>query len=135
LVAQFAEQLMDSGHPLEAARVLSEHLQNLLKGATAGLAVPSLLLEKASRHALRLHQWTQRTDWLEYVFELHMACLQVPSELVLRQLEPAMMAARDLDASLVAYFTKTLERRHEPLSCEERLRLRSLAKLDASNRR
>jgi hypothetical protein len=125
LVRQFAEQLMETGHPLEAVRVLSEHLQNLVKGASAGLSVPEVILESAARSALRLHQWTGRVSWIEYVFELHLASLSVPSADCLGELEP-LLATTAVDPSLVGYFVKTLERRTEPLSSEEVGRLRRL---------
>jgi hypothetical protein len=135
MVGHFAEELMGSGHPLEASRTLSEYLHNLLKGASAGLTVPPQLLEKATRHALRLHGWTQRSDWLKYVFELHLACLQVPSDVALRELEPALRAARDIDDSFLAYFVMTLQSRHEPLSYEESVRLRRFGTRDGFARK
>jgi hypothetical protein len=123
LVRQFAEQLMDSGNPLEAVRVLSEHLQNLVKGASAGLSVPEVILESAARSALRLHQWTGRVAWIEYVFELHLASLCVPSADCLAELEP-VLATNPVEPSLVGYFVKTLERRADPISSEEAQRLK-----------
>ncbi|MGC4000728.1 MAG: FHA domain-containing protein [Anaeromyxobacter sp.] len=125
LVRQFAEQLMETGHPLEAVRVLSEHLQNLVKGASAGLSVPEVILESAARSALRLHQWTGRVAWIEYVFELHLASLAVPSTECLGELEP-LLSTTAVDSSLVGYFVKTLERRAEPLSSEELEQLKRL---------
>jgi hypothetical protein len=126
LVGQFAEKLMESGHPHKAARVLSEHLLNLLRGASAGLGVSASILERATLLALRLRMWTQNTEWVEYVLQLHLACLQVPSKMSLDDLEPAVCTATDMDLSLLGYFVKTLERRPEPLTPEESLRLRRI---------
>jgi hypothetical protein len=120
---------MDSGHPLEATRVLTEHLQNLMKGAAAGLCVPAPVLETTTRYALRLHQWTQRAAWIDYVFELHLTSWQVPSELSLTELEATVTTATLFDTSMLDYFVKTLERRAEPLTMEETLRLKRLEHL------
>lgn len=129
LVGQFAEQLMGSGHPLEAARVLTEHLQNLMKGASAGLNVPPNLLESATLYALKLHRWTQRVSFIDYVFELHLASLQVPSDFCLTELETVLNATPTFDTSLLDYFTKTIERRPDPLSIDETRRLRRIEQL------
>jgi hypothetical protein len=131
LVGQFAEQLMDSGHPLEAVRVLSEHLQNLVKGATAGLNVPGRILEVATHYALTLLSWTQKSLWLDYVFELHLASLQVPSDESLNEIESILRTAWQVDAAQVSYFIKTIERRHIPLSANEANRLRRIEGLCA----
>jgi predicted component of type VI protein secretion system len=128
LVGQFAEQLMSSGHPLEAVRVLSEHLQNLMKGASAGLPVPTRILESATRYALTLQRWTQREVWIDYVFELHLASLQVPSETSLIELESALLVT-EVDRALLGYFVTTLARRHESLTVDESQRLRRIERL------
>jgi hypothetical protein len=132
LVGQLAEQLMESGHPLEAARVLSVHLQDLRKGASAGLNVPVRILESATRYALRLHRWTQRSIWIDYVLELHVAISQVPSEICLRELEQASCTTADWDTAMLGYFVQTLERRPEPLTFDETARLRRLEELGAT---
>ncbi len=126
LVGQFAEQLMDSGNPLEATRVLSEHLQNLMKGASVGLSVPSRILESATGYALRLHRWTKRDTWLEFVLELHLAALQVPSNASLSELESRLGTTFKLDPALVRYFITTIETRGAALTADERSRLQRI---------
>jgi predicted component of type VI protein secretion system len=129
LVGQFAEQLMASGHVLEAEQALSEHLQNLLKGAAAGLSVSTRVLDTATHYALLLHRWTSRSSWLDYVLELHLAGMLVPSNASLDELETAFSATAHWDLSLVAYFVKTLERRSTPLTTDETLRIRRVEHL------
>jgi hypothetical protein len=129
LVGQFAEQMMDSGHPLEAVRTLSEPLQNLLKGASAGLSVPLPILESSARYALRLREWTERDAWLEYIFELHLACQQVPSECVLQLVEEACSKGAKVDRSLVRYLVATLERRPSTANLDEQAALARLKRL------
>jgi len=126
LVGQFAEQLMGAGHSLEAVRVLAEHLGNLMKGASAGLSVPSRILDSATQCALKLFDWTERGVWAAYVLELHIACQQVPSDESLQAIMSTPGAKDALDSGLVGYFVKTIEQRAEPPSIEERLRLRRL---------
>ncbi len=129
MMGQFAEKLMESGRPLEAVRTLSDHLQNLLKGATAGLTVSPHILESATRYALLLHSWTQRDNWVEYVLELHLASQCVPSELSLAAIECAWKTLKALDGSLVEYLIKTIEGRSPPPSATEQLRLQRIARL------
>ncbi|MGE5787245.1 MAG: hypothetical protein ACM3ZE_21810, partial [Myxococcales bacterium] len=129
LVGTFAEQMMKTGHPLEAVRTLSEPLQNLIKGASAGLAVPNNILESATRHALRLRTWTQRDTWVDYVFELHLACQQVPALAVLQLVEQAIAAGVRIDRSLVRYLAVTLERRPNPATVDEQACLARLKRL------
>jgi pSer/pThr/pTyr-binding forkhead associated (FHA) protein len=130
LVGISAEQLMESGHPLEAVRVLSEHLRNLLGGASAGLNVPANILESATRYALRLHSWTQRDSWVRYVLELHMACRQVTSEASLQALEIAFGNSALVDRALIRSFIRTIEGRPEPITPDEQARLLRIEHLD-----
>jgi hypothetical protein len=128
MMGQFAEQLMESGHTVEAVRTLSEQLQNLLKGATAGLTVPKSVLESATHYALRLHKWTQRGSWIEFTLELHLASREVPSERSLKAIE-AVWRADALDATLGEYLVKTIEAREPPPDPDEQQRLRRIARL------
>lgn len=129
LVGQFAEQMMASGLVLEAVRTLSEPLQNLLKGASAGLNVPVPILESATGYALRLREWTERDAWLDYIFELHQACQQVPSDRVLQLLEAACTAGARVDSSLVRYLVATIEKGAVPPSLEDQAGLARLQRL------
>ena len=78
LVGNLARRLMESGRATEAVRVLTEHLNNVLLGASAGLSVPDIVLQRASEHALELFRWTGRAAWIDYVFQLHLSCQRVP---------------------------------------------------------
>lgn len=129
LVGQFAQRLMASGRMLEAVQTLSDHLHSLLRGAKAGLNVPTRILESATHHALQLHQWTGRASWLDFVFEIHIASLQVPTQPSLDQLEPVLTKATGWDVDLVGYFGKALGRRPEPLASDELVRLRKVEQL------
>jgi hypothetical protein len=129
LVGQFAEQMMASGLELEAVRTLSEPLQNLLKGASAGLSVPEAILESATTYALKLREWTERDAWLDYVFELHQACQQMPSDRVLRLLEQACFQGAHVDRSLVRYLIATLEGNTTPLRLDQRAGIARLKQL------
>lgn len=131
LVGQFAEQMMASGLVLEAVRTLSEPLQNLLKGASAGLSVPGPILESATSYALRLREWTGRDAWVDYVFELHQACQQVPSDGVLQLVEPICLSGARVDRSLVRYLITTLERDSAAFSLQERTAIARLKQLGA----
>jgi hypothetical protein len=126
LVGHFAETLMASGQVLEAVQTLSDHLHSLLKGAKAGLIVPMRILENATHQALLLYSWTERATWIDYVFEIHLASMSVPSESVLAELEPALNAASGWDPALAGYFATALAQRPEPLSSDELLRVRRL---------
>lgn len=129
LVGQFAEQMMSTGLVLEAVRTLSEPLQNLLKGASAGLGVPVPILESAAAYALRLREWTARDAWLDYIFELHQACQQVPNDRVLQLIEATCAAGARIDGSLVRYLITTVEKGSAPLSLEDHAGIARLQRL------
>ena len=129
MMGQFAEKLMESGHPLEAVRTLSDHLQNLLKGATAGLTVPEHILESATHYSLLLHRWTQRDSWIEFVLELHLASQRVPTERSLVAIEAAWQASKTIDGALVQYLVQAIGGRSPPPNPDEQQRLRRIARL------
>jgi predicted component of type VI protein secretion system len=129
MIGEFARQLMESGHPLEALRTLSDPLQNLLKGASAGLSVPAPILESAARYALALRDWTQRDSWADYVLELHLACRQVPSETTSDLLEAAAKRGARIDHTLAKFLVATIDGRSPPATPEELPRLRRIEQL------
>jgi pSer/pThr/pTyr-binding forkhead associated (FHA) protein len=133
MVAKLADRLNRAGNAAEAVRVLSGHLNKVLLGASAGLAVPAALLEDASRQALELFRWTYNAAWLDYVVELHLTAQELPSESILASLEAAFGTPNgaQFDADLMRYFVESLERaRPAPNLSEEarRLRLQRLAR-------
>jgi hypothetical protein len=129
LVGLLAARLMASGHPLEATRVLSEHLNNVLLGASAGLSVPMSVLDHATRYALDLYRWTRRPSWIDYPFELHVACHQMPSEASIDALEELYTTTPGVDRSLVEYLVQTLKSRQGGVRREEQVRLVRLIRL------
>ena len=129
LVGGLADELQTTGHTLEAVRVLSEHLQSLLKGASVGLMVPARILENATLRALQLHTWTQRTAWVDYAFELHVACAQLPSETSLQALEAACKLAPGVDRSLIGYLMQALDGKLDNATTDEKQRVQRLEQL------
>ena len=129
LIGGLADELRASGHPLEAVRVLSEHLQSLLKGASVGLTVPVRVLERATHRALQLNSWTQRSAWVDYAFELHVACRKLPSESSLQALEAACQLAPGVDRSLIGYLLKALDGELDNATTEEKQRVQRLEQL------
>lgn len=132
MVAKLADRLNRAGNAAEAVRVLSGHLNKVLLGASAGLAVPATLLDEASRQALELFRWTYNAAWLDYVVELHLTAQELPSEAILAALEDAFASPNgaQFDSDLLRYFVESLERARPSLSLNEearRLRLQRLA--------
>lgn len=132
MVARLAERLNRAGNAAEAVRVLSGHLNKVLLGASAGLAVPPALLAEASRQALELFRWTYNAAWLDYVVELHLTAQELPSEPVLAALEAAFATPNGMqfDADLLRYFVESLERARPAMDLGEearRLRLQRFA--------
>ena len=133
MVAKLADRLNRSGNAAEAVRVLSGHLNKVLLGASAGLAVPAALLDEASRQALELFRWTYNAAWLDYVIELHLTAQELPSEAVLAALEGALASPNgaQFDSDLLRYYVESLERARPSLNLSEearRLRLQRLAR-------
>lgn len=129
MIGQFAEQLMEAGHLQDAVRALSEPLQNLLKGISVGLAVEEPVLESAAFYALKLHEWTKRATWAEYVIELHLACRRVPSKDVLIRLEELCSDGLVPDNVLVQFLVATLRGGHQTLTEDESARLLRVERL------
>jgi hypothetical protein len=132
LVGLLAARLMASGHSLEATRVLTEHLNNVLLGASAGLSVPYNVLDHATRYAIDLYHWTGRPSWIDYSFELHVACQKMPSAASLDLIEGIYAKAPGVDRSLIAYLMQTLKSRPAGILLEEQPRFLRLSRLVAS---
>lgn len=127
LVGNLARRLMESGRGPEAVRVLSEHLNNVLLGASAGLPVPDSVLERASEHALELFRWTGRGAWIDYVFQLHLSCQRVPAMSVVALVERELEKHPSVDRELIDYFASSLRSRAMTLNPEQQLVLARIA--------
>jgi hypothetical protein len=121
LVGALARRLMENGRGGEAVRVLSEHLNNVLLGASAGLSVPDSVLQRASEHAIELFRWTGRAAWIDYVFQLHLACQRVPAMNAVALVERELMKRPAVDHELLEYFVNSLRSRSVTLSADEQL--------------
>jgi predicted component of type VI protein secretion system len=111
LVGKLADRLVAQGKVQDATRILSAHLDNILLGASSGLSVTNVVLDHATRYALRLHIWTGSTTWIDYVFELHVACKHAPTAVSLDALETVYPLASGADRRLVEHLVQTLEAR------------------------
>ncbi|HET9933524.1 MAG TPA: FHA domain-containing protein [Polyangiaceae bacterium] len=131
MVARLAERFHRAGNSMEAIRVLSGHLNKVLLGASAGLAVPSELLDEASRHAVELYYWTYNGAWIDYVIELHLATQALPSERTVATLEAAIASSSGtpFDAGLLKYFLESQASTKAPRTLAEEARLSRLERL------
>jgi pSer/pThr/pTyr-binding forkhead associated (FHA) protein len=133
IVGRLAERLNRAGNTIEAVRVLSGHLNKVLLGASAGLAVPETLLDDASRYAIALFGWTYNAAWLDYLVELHLTAQRLPSESSLSALESALGTPSGMrfDAELLRYFVESLETQRSRMNLNEEARLLRLHRLSA----
>jgi len=125
LVRNVADRLMASGQPAEAVQVLSEHLNNILLGASNGLSAQPYVLEHAARCAVKLYHWTRRSSWLDYIFELHLVCSRAPSSVTLDLLDLTIPSATGIDRELIRYLVQGTRDRvdasQDELLCVDRL--------------
>jgi pSer/pThr/pTyr-binding forkhead associated (FHA) protein len=130
MIGHLANRLMATGRRTEAIKLLAEHLNKVLLGASAGLSVPESVLGLATRHALDLFTWTRRASWIDYVFELHLACQRMPGPEHLDALEVALRAAGNgADSQLFDYFLESLQGRRANMSVDEQARATRLLRL------
>jgi pSer/pThr/pTyr-binding forkhead associated (FHA) protein len=134
MVARLAERMHRSGNSPEAIRVLSGHLNKVLLGASAGLPVPEVLLDQASRYAVELYYWTYNGAWIDYVVELHLAAQQLPSERTVASLEAAIAGASGtpFDAGLLRYYLESQLGSDQARTLNEEARLSRLERLNRS---
>ena len=132
-MGRLAERLNRAGNTIEAVRVLSGHLNKVLLGASAGLAVPETLLDDASRYAIELFGWTYNAAWLDYLVELHLTAQRLPSEASLSALESALGTPSGMrfDSELLRYFVESLETLRSRMNLSEEARLLRLHRLSA----
>jgi pSer/pThr/pTyr-binding forkhead associated (FHA) protein len=131
IVGRLAERLNRAGNSIEAVRVLSGHLNKVLLGASAGLAVPDTLLDDASRYAMMLFGWTYNASWIDYVVELHLTAQRLPSEASLGALEAALGSSGGtrVDTDLLRYFVDSLAPQRPQMNLSEEARFLRLHQL------
>lgn len=130
MIGRLAQRLFRSGNTVEATRVLSGHLNKVLLGASAGLALTEDLLHQASLYALELLEWTHNGSWLDYVVELHLSAQQLPNEATLACLEVVLsQGSAKIDTDLFKYFLASIERAQPERSLRDEAKLARLQRL------
>jgi pSer/pThr/pTyr-binding forkhead associated (FHA) protein len=130
VIGKLATRHAANGNVAEAVRVLSTHLNKVLLGATAGLAVPDTLLDRATHFAIELFRWTGNAAWIDYVVELHLSTQRVPSEPTLSLLEATLKGNEvKFDRMLLVYLVEKLEAKKGSLSQAEQARLVRLERI------
>jgi pSer/pThr/pTyr-binding forkhead associated (FHA) protein len=129
LLGGVAEKMLARGLPEEAERVLGSFLNNLLVGARGKRALDSGLVERASTYALRVAQGTNRTQWVDWVVEIHRA-LERP--VAARVVETLYHMARQLppNLQLLRDYVSDLNRHQERWSPAERFLVQRIAGLE-----
>jgi predicted component of type VI protein secretion system len=74
LLTNIAEKALALGRYDEAERVLSRVLTDMLTRAKSGQAVQPGRLTDATKYALRLAEGTKKSQWIDWIFEVHEAC-------------------------------------------------------------
>lgn len=83
MLGGLADKALALGRGEEAERILSVHLQNILRDAKAGRRVAAETVKQASLYAARVGAATGSGRWINYIFELLSAIEQpCPAEVV-----------------------------------------------------
>lgn len=106
VLGKLAEKLLEQDLPLEAERVLQDHLRKLLDGTRSGLPLPLGICESASQHALILAARLHNGRWVNYAIELHLRGQHPLSSAVQLLLEQALRASRNVDHALFGFYVE-----------------------------
>jgi pSer/pThr/pTyr-binding forkhead associated (FHA) protein len=104
VIGALAERLATSGNVDDAQRVLSSHLERILRSATAGAMVTEEVRALAARHALSLARWTEQSNWIDYVVELHLASGRTMGAETCEAFERVATSLGKFDRKLLDYY-------------------------------
>jgi predicted component of type VI protein secretion system len=101
LVGAVAEKALAMGRPEDAHRLLERPLKDLL--ARAPSSVDNALAQRAAALATRLASALNRSDWVDYVFELYTVRKELLPQAVVDELYTVLRRVRGGASSLVKY--------------------------------
>jgi pSer/pThr/pTyr-binding forkhead associated (FHA) protein len=127
VLGRLAARRLSEGVPLDAEKVLEDHLMKLLVGARSGLPVPAATCATAGKQALLLAAALPSARWIDYTVELHLRAGLAMQPQTIALLEEAMAAAKGVDIGQYTYYVDLLAARLPELGEEgpamiERLR-------------
>ncbi|MCU0693645.1 MAG: hypothetical protein MUF54_19835, partial [Polyangiaceae bacterium] len=110
-LSTIADRLLERGQSAVAARMLSEHLKEVLEGVRMGEEVPPDVFASAVRCALKLADASWDPRWLDYVVEVHLAAHLPMAEHVCQQFAELWRRVPSIDIGLLRLYQQHLRER------------------------
>ncbi len=107
LFGKLADRMLRRGDATGAARLLSGHVNAVLRGAKVS-PVPDELIDVASRYCLKVAAATADAAWVDRVVELHLTARRPMATDTLVQMSLALRAAKGFDRGLLVRYRDTL---------------------------
>ena len=130
LLAGIAHKALSLGRFDEAERLLSGHLDLLLKRTIEGDAVADDVVRDATRYALKLARGTGKGRWLDWVFRVHNARAVMLTPVIIDELHELVRQLKYGQPKYLREYLTTLRAQIADLSPTDRFLLKRLEGLD-----
>ena len=120
LLSSVVDKSLALGRTDEAERMLSRHLQHLLRDVESETQAPEPVAELGVRFAIKLAEATHKAGWINYSFRVYLALGRpLPMEIV-HELYTLLRKVRGVDVSLLRKYISRLQSCADELSPTER---------------
>jgi predicted component of type VI protein secretion system len=126
VLARAAQRMLDLGAPLEAERILADHLRKTLHTARSDRRVTRAVCADAARQALALATALGRGSWFDYAVELHYRAGLPMSIEIAAALAEAAGAVSEVNRMALERYVMWLDANRDPEAEEQASVLRLL---------
>jgi hypothetical protein len=120
LLGTVADKSIAQGHPEQAERLLTRHLQMMLQAARGGRLTDLAELELAAKHAVKLAIATSKPQWVEFVFDLYAGAKVMIPAAIIDELYEVVRKVGTMNASALDRYLEVVRPRTESMLPAER---------------
>lgn len=131
-MGRLADRMLSLGRTEVAVKLVSGHLETLLRAARDGQSVPARMRDAATHHALRLAQATGEARWANLAIELHLLAKSPMQNDAITELGRLLPVLPGVDGALLFHYQQVLESAFERLGTAERDRALRIIALESS---
>ncbi len=108
LLSGVADKALFMGRAEEAERILSPILNELLTELQKGSALDSSALDRAVSYAMKLATGTSKGAWVDYVFEIYLACNRLLPAPVVDELHAVVRKVKSPNLRIVRQYVEAM---------------------------
>ena len=126
LLSGVADKALGMGRADEAERILSPTLHEFLAALQKGGSLDATTLDRAVSYAMKLATGTSKGSWVDYVFEVYLACNSLLPAPVVDELHTVVRRVKSPSLRIVRQYVQAMRAAQPKFSATERFLLQRI---------